>query len=324
MLYRGNRNRAGFAAILGLSLLAIAGCEERLPPPAPPEPAPAQTSARIPIDAPRRLDQSLPGLHNVVQVTSSLLSGSEPHGEEGFASLASLGIRTIISVDGARPAVDAARANGMRYVHIPIGYDGVPHAAAAVLARAVRECPDPIYVHCHHGTHRGPAAAAVACLASGSLDLAAATQLLTVAGTGKEYAGLWRDVSNFTPLPGDIPVPELVEIARVDSLATAMAALDRHWDNLKLCRDAGWTSPPEHSDLLPEHEALQIVEGFREATRTATPDRFDDQFRDWLSEAEKLAGQLEGEMRQKRHQSIGETLQQLEKACKQCHRRYRN
>jgi hypothetical protein len=34
--------------------------------------------------------------------------------------------QTIISVDGARPNVDAAKKEGLSYVHIPIGYNGVP------------------------------------------------------------------------------------------------------------------------------------------------------------------------------------------------------
>ena len=100
-------------------------------------------------------------------MTERLYSGSEPHGEEGIASLKELGVKTIVSVDGAKPAVETARKYGMRYVHIPIGYDGVPEEAGQSLARLMREAETPIYVHCHHGKHRGPAAVAVACVAGG-------------------------------------------------------------------------------------------------------------------------------------------------------------
>src|SRR5262249_15241787 len=153
-----------------------------------------------------------------------------------FASLAKMGIRTVISVDGARPAVDAAHAHGLRYIHIPIGYDGVPTRAAAALARAVREAEGPIYIHCHHGKHRGPAAAAVACIAARNVSGIDALQILELAGTGKEYPGLWRDVVACTAPSADEKPPELVEVAEVDSLAAAMAGVDRHWDNVKLCR----------------------------------------------------------------------------------------
>lgn len=324
MLRRETWTRSGVAAILELVLFTFAGCANNPPSPAADEPVPDYVGARKSFGAPRRLAQPFPGLLNVVQVTDSLFSGSEPHGAEGFASLAGLGIRTIISVDGARPDVETAREQGMKYVHVPIGYDGVPPPAAAALARAVRECPSPIYVHCHHGKHRGPAAAAVACRAAGSLDPATAVQFLTLAGTGKEYAGLWRDVTEVA-LPTDgTPLPELVEIARVNSLASAMAGLDRHWDNLKLCRDAGWTSHPEHSDLLPEHEVLLVREGLREAIRTTPPDRFDEQFHQWLTAAESQAGRLEKHLKRQEYRPAAEIVWQLEKSCKQCHANYRN
>ena len=43
-------------------------------------------------------------------------------------------MKTIISVDGAKPDLKSARKQGIRNVHIPIGYTGVPEHAA--LARA--------------------------------------------------------------------------------------------------------------------------------------------------------------------------------------------
>ncbi len=71
------------------------------------------------------------GLHNVHRVSERLFSGSSPEGDEGFRSVRDLGIRTIITVDGAKPDVDRARRHGLRYVHLPIGYDGVPEAQGA-------------------------------------------------------------------------------------------------------------------------------------------------------------------------------------------------
>src|SRR5262245_14950937 len=49
-----------------------------------------------------------PGLHNVYRITDKLFSGSSPEGDEGFRSLQELGIKTVISVDGARPDVGSA------------------------------------------------------------------------------------------------------------------------------------------------------------------------------------------------------------------------
>ncbi len=132
-----------------------------------------------------------------VRASDSIYSGSEPAGDAAFAALARLGVKTIVSVDGARPDVDAAHKAGLRYIHIPIGYDGIPEPAAAALTRAGRDAEKPIYVHCHHGRHRGPAAAAIACIGIGETRGNDAPAILGLAGTGKEYAGLWRDVEAF-------------------------------------------------------------------------------------------------------------------------------
>src|SRR5262249_9425334 len=134
----------------------------------------------------------LPGLHNVFQITEKLYSGSSPEGDEGFSSLQKLGVKTIISVDGAKPDTERAHKYELRYVHLPIGYDGVPREQALRIAKAVRDLPGPIYLHCHHGKHRGPAAAAVAhlCL-DDKCPVEAALAVLKKAGTDPHYTGLY-------------------------------------------------------------------------------------------------------------------------------------
>src|SRR5205814_5083001 len=61
----------------------------------------------------------LPGLHHVFRVDHKLYSGAAPEGDAGLGSLRALGIRTVISVDGARPDVTRAQRFGLRYVHLP-------------------------------------------------------------------------------------------------------------------------------------------------------------------------------------------------------------
>jgi protein tyrosine phosphatase (PTP) superfamily phosphohydrolase (DUF442 family) len=143
-------------------------------------PSPVSDSARL----------TLPGLHNVYRITEKLYSGSSPDGDLGFRSLQKLGIKTIISVDGARPEVIGAHSHGMRYLHIPFGYDGIPPAQILRLAKAVRDLPGPIYIHCHHGMHRGPAAASAIhlCLDKNCQALAEMRR----AGTDPHYTGLMR------------------------------------------------------------------------------------------------------------------------------------
>jgi len=39
----------------------------------------------------------------------------------------------------------------LRYVHVPIGYDGITKPLALQIVAAARLSPEPIFVHCHHG-----------------------------------------------------------------------------------------------------------------------------------------------------------------------------
>jgi hypothetical protein len=115
----------------------------------------------------------------------------------------------------------------------------------------------------------------------------------------------------------------LVESAEVGSLTAAMANIDRQCDNLKLCRDAHWNTPEQHPDVSPAQAALLLKEGFREALRTLE-EQPDARLAAGLAEAENLAAEIETALRASRPDSAGETLQRLEKSCKQCHARVRN
>jgi protein tyrosine phosphatase (PTP) superfamily phosphohydrolase (DUF442 family) len=185
------------------------------------------------------------GLPHTIRITEKIYSGGQPT-PEGFKSMEKLGVKTVISVDGARPDVESARRHGLRYIHLPMGYDSVPAEVAAGLAQAVEESPGPVYIHCHHGRHRGPAAAAVAYLSQTGLSGALGCQVLEEAGTGKKYEGLWRDVAQFDKNKIQGVKVELVEIAKVDSFIARMAEIDRIWDRLRYAQLAKWEQPPDH------------------------------------------------------------------------------
>jgi protein tyrosine phosphatase (PTP) superfamily phosphohydrolase (DUF442 family) len=158
-------------------LLGASGCRQG---------APEQPSAAT---EPIQLEAA--GLLNAFRLSERLYSGASPEGDAGFAALQQLGVRTIISVDGAKPDVAMARRHGLRYVHLPVGYDGIPRERALQLALAVRDLPGPIYVHCHHGKHRGPAAAvAIMLCLEESFTTDAAEAWLKRAGTDPHYTGL--------------------------------------------------------------------------------------------------------------------------------------
>src|SRR5205823_5218238 len=157
-----------------------------------------------------------------------------PEGAAGFRSLRELGVKTVISVDGMTPEVELARREGLRYVHLPIGYDGVPREQALRIARAVRDLPGPVYLHCHHGKHRGPAAAAAAALClDGAMTPEQAVAFLRQAGTDPHYAGLYETVESLRRPTADewerVPA-EFPESAKVSALAEFMVAIDQRWD----------------------------------------------------------------------------------------------
>ena len=205
-----------------LVLLAVAGCGRGVPT----EPPPTD------------------GLHNLIRVSDKLLSGSSPDGPTGFATLTALGVKTVISVDGSTPDVAEAERHGIRYVHLPVGYDGIPREQALKLAKAVRDLPGPVYVHCHHGKHRGPAAcAAIQLLLDPAFTPEQAENLLREAGTDPKYTGLiGLPKTTARPAPGELDrVPsDFPKTATVPDLTRRMVAIDELWDHLKLAKAAGW------------------------------------------------------------------------------------
>jgi protein tyrosine phosphatase (PTP) superfamily phosphohydrolase (DUF442 family) len=299
--------------LIGLLVLTGAGCQREQTTAAAPEPAPAEIKAE--------------GLHNVFRITDKLLSGSSPDGDEGFRSLDALGVKTIISVDGAHPDLESAHKYGLHYVHLPIGYDGMTRQRALQIAKAVRDLPGLVYIHCHHGKHRGPAAAAAAhlCL-DGKCTVDEAVAEMRRAGTDPRYTGLYEfpeslarpTAQELDSVPADFP-----EAASVPDLVQIMVAIDGRWDNLKWVKEAGWKTPPDHPDLDPPHEALQLVEQFREASRLKESAQRSDEFRRWLATAEVDATELERALRLD-HAAADSSFAKVGAMCVQCHGKYRD
>src|SRR5688572_30772436 len=113
--------------VVCMSLAAGLGCPPRPAPPSPP-PAPppgivppvptvgAGSTTRPALRPPALSDSdpsSYPGLHNVVAYAADVYSGSAPEGAAGFDTLRRLGVRSVLSVDGAEPELQPAKALGM-------------------------------------------------------------------------------------------------------------------------------------------------------------------------------------------------------------------
>jgi protein tyrosine phosphatase (PTP) superfamily phosphohydrolase (DUF442 family) len=269
----------------------------------------------------------VPGIRNAFKVSENLFSGSQPEGDKAFEALSKLGVNTIISVDGSKPDVEAARKHGLRYVHLPFGYDGVPTNRVAELAKAVETSPGAVFVHCHHGVHRGPAAVAIVCEATQNWTTNQAAAWMREAGTASDYAGLYRSVAMFhNPTKAQLAaVKELPDSAKTSSLVEAMVAIDEHYTRLKLSKEARWKAPPGQPDIVPEHEALMLSEQLAELARTQDAASRPKDYQNRLAEATEAAREL--------HQLLGQptfpatiesTFSKIGSSCSTCHRQYRN
>jgi protein tyrosine phosphatase (PTP) superfamily phosphohydrolase (DUF442 family) len=273
-------------------------------------------------------------LHSVFKVHEKVLSGGQPNGESGFKALAELGVKTVISVDAAKPEVALAKKYGMRYVHLPHGYDGVPEERARELAKAVRDLEGRVYIHCHHGKHRSPAASAVACVAAGLIAPESALAILEAAGTSKSYRGLYQSAEEARQLDQkllDALDVEFKEIADVPAMADAMVEVEHHHDHLKLVGQNHWQLLADHPDIAPAHEALLLREHFTELLRTDEVIAQPARFRELMKEAERRAQVLEDLYRgweSKKsadgHKQLTEALVAVNQNCSACHMQFRD
>jgi protein tyrosine phosphatase (PTP) superfamily phosphohydrolase (DUF442 family) len=207
------------------------------------------------------------GLHNAFRLSKNVYSGAEPGSEEAFARLKQWGVKTVISVDGKAPEVETAARHGLRYVHLPLHYKGIEDEILARLVKTFREMPGPFYVHCFHGRHRGPAAAAVGRLVlDGASRETALAEMRQWCGTSSAYPGLYESIARAelpsvhqtTSLAWDFPSRH-----RVRAFRASMADLARCLDQLVLCRKQHWVAGPAHPDLEPAREAERMVELLR-------------------------------------------------------------
>lgn len=284
---------------------------------------------------PIRIEQV--GIENLYRVSPRVYSGGEPEGEEAFRALAGLGVKTIITVDGGVPDVETARRFGLRYVHVPVGYDGIDEKEARTIVRAAATLPGPVYVHCHHGKHRGPTAASLCLIALEGWSVEAATAWMKEAGTAADYAGLYGTIERYrAPDLGELareegPLPERVE---PPGLVERMIEVDKTFDRLKAIQASGFKAPPNQPDLDPAHEALMLAEHYREAARLEESRERGDGLVEALARAEGNAVGLREELKRlttASEDSRGSVLPRLQAAyqvvasdCKGCHARHRD
>jgi protein tyrosine phosphatase (PTP) superfamily phosphohydrolase (DUF442 family) len=269
----------------------------------------------------------IPGIHNAFKVSDNVFSGSQPESDASFAALANLGVKTILSVDGAKPDVATARKHGLRYIHLPFGYDGIPTNRVVELAKAAQSLPGPIFVHCHHGRHRGPSAVAIICEANEGWSPNRAEAWMREAGTADDYPGLYRSAAAFAkPTTAQLDtIRELPEVARTSSLVEAMVTIDEHFCRLRQSQSAAWKTPPGQADISPPHEATILWEHLRELARAPDTIQRPTEYRARLDQAIAAGGSLVSSLRHPPNTAAADqALMQISQNCSACHNRYRN
>ncbi|AMV31559.1 hypothetical protein VN12_05530 [Pirellula sp. SH-Sr6A] len=338
--------RSRTKVLIVIVMFVLHGCAERNPT----EPAAGQTMAQPEVKSTtadgmaseadsanqfktERITTSL--LPNAWRIHPKVISGGLPEGDAAFRELAGLGIKTIISVDGAKPDVSLARAHGLRYVHMPHGYDGISNSRGKELAKAVRDLPGPIYVHCHHGKHRSPTAAAVACIGAGLIATGSGEAFLTHAGTGENYRGLYasaREAIRFENAELDRLAIEFEETVDVSHIAEAMVEIENRFAKLKKLEQLNWDrSAVANLGLDASHEALLLRESYAELIRVLDFANEREGFEDALRSSEIEAKQLEESLTDWEKQStqlppdsVRQAFALVAKSCASCHKKYRD
>lgn len=249
-------------------------------------------------------------------------TGGVPAGDAAFKKLKELGIETVVNVDGSQPDLSSAKRYGLRYIHLPVGYDVLSQHDLAAMRRLANEVPGKIYIHCHHGIHRGPAYAAVLLRMEGKLTPDAARQLLQDAGTGKDYPGLWYSATE-QPLDNITPCAEpLREGSVVNSLAAVMVKADEVYDVMKQYIDGGMKPLADHPDF-DMHSAAKTL-GAVLSGASAFPEYRDPKFAALLDKSIADALNIQQTVKKKSDDALPRYFAELKASCVACHKKYRN
>jgi len=187
-------------------------------------------------------------------------------------------------------------------------------------------CLGPVFVHCPHGLHGGPAAAAIARGAADGVSPEVAVAGLKASGCSPTYKGLFRDVLSFR-------APDAATLARVGPLPSAvkpegvrdaMVHVSDRWEFIKESEKAAWALLPAYPDVTPAHEAAMLREGFRELARLPDAQAKGAQFMAWTRASEEQAAALEAALRAEDLAAAGQAFGALKTTCNACHAEWRD
>ncbi|MFQ5845810.1 MAG: hypothetical protein ACE5JG_12575, partial [Planctomycetota bacterium] len=240
----------------------------------------------------------------------------------------------ILSGDGKVPDAETAARHGMRYVHVPIHYRGITERELVRIVKTFRELKGPFYVHCFHGKHRGPAAAAVGRLVlDGVSRERAIAEMRQWCGTSDKYEGLYQAVA-----AQEIPSPEQTRryawdfpaAHHIEGFRKGMIGVSRAFDHLKALSGREWKPDPDHPDVDPVNEADKLAGLFERLGGLDELRARPADFLEWTGEAAREARRLNGALADlergdgKARGPAGRSFRALKKLCDTCHVDYRN
>ena len=318
-------------------LSALAACASQQSPPRPAPPLPKTGSAyeaAASIELPKREAIEQPGLHHVYRLSDRIVSGAEPEGEAAFEAIAAMGVKTILSVDGKAPDAATAAKYGLRYVHVPIRYKGIESEEMLAIAKTFREAEGPFFVHCFHGQHRGPAAAAVGrVVLDGAPREQAIAEMRQWCGTSKKYEGLYGAIAF-----GELPTPAATEGFGFDfapahgfkGTRAAMVEMSRSFETLEALAKNQWKPLTEHPDARSLGEAERTLRALEAVASSESLAGEPADYQGWMRESHDAAKSLV-ELLTRLEQGdaaaaagAAEKVAYLKKRCDDCHKGYRN
>jgi len=262
-----------------------------------------------------RLDPSAQIEHPAIRQVDAELAVYVAGQPDGYEELQRMGFRSVIDVDATAPP--PAKDLDLRIVHLPLRYSGITADEARVLADAIASMDRPIYVHCHHGTNRAPAAAAIALVGIGEWTPDRGVRLLEVSGTDRAFAGLYDSVASSNVIPRDERM-SIDQIDRtLDEFPVLMSGIDDSWAALV----EGVERRRPSMELAAR--SAEFVDMLRVAF-DADARMESESYRTIANQAVAEATELEHALRGGQMHRVQSLLDAVGATCAACHRQYRN
>jgi protein tyrosine phosphatase (PTP) superfamily phosphohydrolase (DUF442 family) len=282
----------------------------------------------------RTLVKPITTLPSAFRFTDKVCCGPAPADERDFQKLKDLGIKSVICVDGTAPDAVTGKRYGMMSVHVPTTYDGISADTARVLARAVKDLPAPVYIHCNCGINRAPAAASMALITLGEMSAEDGVKNMNTIGVQKIFQGLYSCVEKATKV--DARVLEMLEVrlkerAETQPIVKTMDDMKKYWKHLDNAAKTGWKmTEDERTDAAKD--ATELVVRSIELRKLPGMKNRPADFQKFVADGESAAVALEKvlnnrEIKTLQSQDIDvlkDRFNAVTKSCVDCHTPYRD